>query len=184
MTWQARLPAKITKCGNLMIKARPCLPAYHHDPGVLHYPARSAAHQPTMQRPCYHGPCGSTRVTRPRFRRGSTDMGSRSRCRRKALTTHKSGFQPRFSSPAPFFLATEGIVPARGPIKSSLLPSKLPVTKPAVPCRSFPPTRSRLTLRLLSACEIRHVSACTRPWYSLCSGAHALQCTGRGQTAS
>jgi hypothetical protein len=34
MTWQARLPAKITKCGNLVISARPCLLPYHHDPDV------------------------------------------------------------------------------------------------------------------------------------------------------
>jgi hypothetical protein len=34
MTWQARLPAKITKFGNLMITATPCLLTYHHDPGV------------------------------------------------------------------------------------------------------------------------------------------------------
>ncbi len=34
MTWQARLPPKITKCGNLMITARSCLLPYHHDRGV------------------------------------------------------------------------------------------------------------------------------------------------------
>jgi len=34
MTRQARLPAKITKFGNLMITATPCLHPYHHDPGV------------------------------------------------------------------------------------------------------------------------------------------------------
>jgi len=34
MTRQARLPVMITKFGNLMITARPCLLPYRHDPGV------------------------------------------------------------------------------------------------------------------------------------------------------
>jgi hypothetical protein len=34
MTRQARLPVMITKFGNLMITARPCLLSYYHDPGV------------------------------------------------------------------------------------------------------------------------------------------------------
>jgi hypothetical protein len=34
MKWRARLPVKITKCGNLMITAKPCLLPYHHDHGV------------------------------------------------------------------------------------------------------------------------------------------------------
>jgi hypothetical protein len=34
MTRQARLPVMITKFGNLMITAQPCLLPYHHDPGV------------------------------------------------------------------------------------------------------------------------------------------------------
>ena len=84
-------------------------------------------------------------------------MGLGSRCRRKTLTTHKSGFQPRFSSPVPFFLETEGKVPARRPVRSSLLPSKLSVTMSVDPCGSFP---RRPAAALPSACTTRHVSAC------------------------
>jgi hypothetical protein len=34
MTRRARLPAMITKFGDLMIIATPCQPSYHLDPGV------------------------------------------------------------------------------------------------------------------------------------------------------
>jgi len=34
MTWRARLPAKITKFGDLMIVVMPCPHRYHRDPGV------------------------------------------------------------------------------------------------------------------------------------------------------
>jgi hypothetical protein len=65
------------------------------------------------------------------------DMGPRSRCRRKTLTTHKSGFQPLFSSPALFSYrrrqsgcseASEIVGPA----------AKVAVTVPVDSCRFFP----------------------------------------------
>jgi hypothetical protein len=49
MASQARLPAKITKFGNLMITARPCLLTYHHDPGVSH---QSQQRPTTLKRLC------------------------------------------------------------------------------------------------------------------------------------
>src|SRR2546430_17458684 len=51
MTWQARLPAKITKFGNLMITAGPCLPPTAAIPACRPNRARSGHHQPTTQRP-------------------------------------------------------------------------------------------------------------------------------------
>jgi hypothetical protein len=63
------------------------------------------------------------------------DMGLRSRCRRKMLTTYKSGFQPLFSPPVPFSLPAEREVAARRPVRS-------PVRSPSRwrPCRLIPGT--------------------------------------------
>lgn len=51
MTWQARLPAKITKYGNLMITAGPCLPAYPRDHGMSGQYSQIRMPLPTTQRP-------------------------------------------------------------------------------------------------------------------------------------
>ena len=65
------------------------------------------------------------------------DMGPRSRCRRKTLTTHKSGFQPLFSSSAPFSCRRR----QNGCSKASDIAgpaAKLAVTVSVDSCRFFP----------------------------------------------
>jgi Iron dependent repressor, N-terminal DNA binding domain len=44
------------------------------------------------------------------------------RCRRKTLTIHKSGFQPLYSPSTPFFLSAKATLAARRPMRSSVLP--------------------------------------------------------------
>src|ERR1700686_5125203 len=105
------------------------------------------------------------------------DMGPRSRCRRKTLTTHKSGFQPLFIS-SPFFLWAKATWLLEG---SEIIgpAAKLAATVSVDSCRFFPadPLLPRPDACLLAASLPAHA----RPSRSLLKDEHALQRTGRGQ---
>ena len=93
------------------------------------------------------------------------DMGSRSRCRRKTLTIHKSGFQPLFSPSTPFFLSVKATLAAQRPMRSSVLPPSWRRPYRVGPCR-LPADRCCLTLP--PACSRHRVPAHARGPRALC----------------